>query len=268
MVVPDLHGEHKVLERIVDKYIDREDVGFVFLGDVLDRKGIANDQEKGVFRTLDIIKNLGERAIVAIGNHEWYFLASIYNTQPDPKGIAIRKWIGIHDRDGVERNVVSSYGIDREGKRMEDVLAELKRRMSKVGHLAILASTTPYYETDCFIATHAGIDPTIPWEAQREQLGETVTAMNDGMFQARPPQWFSFDLAKNTDEIFHTNKIILSGHDHDPVERSLHDGKRIRLASELNPPYADPAVHVWRDWDRKIDEIPINSIVPQGQSLG
>lgn len=133
--------------------------------------------------------------------------------------------------------------------------------------MTILASAIPYYETDSFIATHAGIKPTIPWEVQRHQLHGIAGDMSAGNFDNRPPQWFSMKLATSTQPIRHTDKTVISGHAHIlrpkekpsssrySSERSLHRGKRIRLASPINPPTKAP-VHIWQDWDEEIIMFP------------
>lgn len=89
--------------------------------------------------------------------------------------------------------------------------------------------------------------------------------MNEGLFYDRPPQWFSMKLATSTEPVYHTNKTVVSGHAHvlkgkhsTSSERSLHDGRRIRLASTLNAPTKAPA-YVWQDWDGEIIEIPRGS---------
>lgn len=272
VVVPDLHGEYHALELIVDEYFDEEDITFVFLGDILDRKGIVDDPEKGVFRTLDIIKNLGERAIVAVGNHEWRLLASLQSVNSEQKKASTFRWLGRNAKDGVERNVLCAYDVDRFGKENDQIMSELKRKMSLVGHFAIIASVTPYFETDSFIAIHAGLDPAKPWEEQRDELMQTSAEMSMGEFSTLPPQWFSMELATNTDIIAHTEKTVLSGHAHRPLvneylqpitkilsERALHGGKKVRLASELNHPNSGSNVYVWQDWNNQIVPLPIYS---------
>ncbi|OYX54095.1 hypothetical protein B7Y92_00295 [Candidatus Saccharibacteria bacterium 32-50-13] len=264
VVVPDIHGEHEVLGEIVDRYYDDPDIGFVFLGDILDRKGVINDPEKGVFKTLDIIKNLGGRAVVTMANHEWLFHASSSANDPGFRESLTKEWLGNDSATAIERNVLVSYGMDP-SRRDHTTAKELRRRMARAGHLAILASATPYFETDAFIATHAGVLPNVSWEVQRNYLNEVSKEMDEGLFYDRPPQWFSMKLATSTEPVYHTNKTVVSGHAHvlngkrgTSSERSLHDGRRIRLASTLNAPTRAP-VYIWQDWDGEIIEIPRGS---------
>jgi hypothetical protein len=73
------------------------------------------------------------------------------------------------------------------------------------------------------------------------------------------------DLAVDTRPILSTPKTVVSGHAHHLQNnlkdnrlsfktcrhRSLHGGKRIRLASQLNAPRTQP-LYVWQDWDGEI----------------
>lgn len=261
LVIPDLHGEHRVLERIIDSYANDPDLGFVFLGDILDRKSPAEDTERGVFKTLELIRELGSRAVVTLANHEWLFHASSSASDQDVRGELTQEWLGMSPGTGIEQNVLVSYGMDP-SRRDDLTLNELRKRMARAGHLGILTSATPYFETESFIATHAGLMPTVSWEVQRQYLAEVAREMDEGLFYDRPPQWFSMKLATSTKPIHHTDKTIVSGHAHildrkrqKHEERSLHGGKRIRLASSLNAPTRAPA-YVWQDWDQEIIAIP------------
>ena len=265
VVIPDLHGEYKVLDKIVDEYWDEPDIDFVFLGDLLDRKGIKNDHEQGVFRTLDTVKELGNRAVVAIGNHEWMFLASTCASDPAQREVMNRNWLGTRTKEGCERNVLSSYNLDPE-QRDHTTAKRLRRKMERIGHMAVLTSMVPYFETEDFIATHAGVALDESWEVQREYLDSVAEEMRHGDFHEKPEQWFSMKLATTTEPIRHTHKVVVSGHAHalvsnnkscknQSLERVLHDGKRIRLASSLNPPVRAPA-YIWQDWDGQVVEFP------------
>lgn len=267
VVIPDLHGEHKVAHEIIDRYIDREDVSFVFLGDVVDRKGVQNDTEKGVYRTIECIKQLGDRAILTMANHEWTLLAALCAKESSQREMAQRILFGPDVIRQQEQNVLSAYDIETPFSPASKA-QWLRTALQRFGHLAVLQSATPYYETTDFIAVHAGINPSTSWEAQREYLEDVAENMSDGLYYERPPQWFSMPLATSTQPIdTATEKIVVSGHAHKLVpknrrnahgkyseERSLHKGKRIRLASSLNRPGREPA-YIWQDWDRRIVEI-------------
>lgn len=264
VVVPDIHGEHKVLERIINKYDNEPDIGFVFLGDVLDRKGLAPDTEKGVFQSLELIRQLGSRAVMTMANHEWLFHAASSASDSELKKSLTNDWLGTTPDNSVEQNVLSAYDMDPL-RRDQSTSRELSKRMARVGHLAILNSASPYYETERFIATHAGIMPGVAWDLQRNYLTEVAKEMDEGLFYDRPPQWFSMKLATSIEPIIQTDKVVISGHAHvlgkaskrfpdQRKERSLHDGRRIRLASTLNAPSRAPAF-VWQDWDGKVVKI-------------
>lgn len=266
VVMTDLHGEHKVFERTVNEYVDDPDVGFVINGDILDRKGETPDIDKGVFRTLELIKNLGNRAVLTIANHEWYSLGAMLSQDAGVRSAMTDAWLGIYGGHGTEINTLCSYDIKSRDIYTPD---DLKDALEQVGHLAVLTAAVPYYETDQFIATHAGIQPSTSWEEQREYLDQVAEDMSQGVFYDQPPQWFSFEHATSTKPIKATNKTVVSGHAHylmppDPsskrkqqlsAKRSVNNGKRIRLASQLNQPAQD-SLFVWQDWDSQIVEIP------------
>jgi hypothetical protein len=266
VVVPDLHGEHEVLAAVVDRYIDIPDVQFVFLGDVIDRRGMAYDPDHGVRETVELIRQLGERAVMVIANHEWAMLAAMLAKKPQYAQGAAAMWLGLEGRSSYEANTLNAYG---DFERDYDAPGKLQARMEELGHFAVFASATPYFETKTFIATHAGVHPTVEWEEQQEQLVQVTRDMAHGIYFENPQQWFSIGLALSTQRVSCTDKTVVSGHAHyltsnrqqymrgQPTspERSLYDGRRIRLASQLNPPYND-SLFVWQDWNGKIIEIP------------
>lgn len=261
VVIPDIHGEHAVLQKIIDHYYEQSDVDFVFLGDLIDRKGVVDDPERGVYKTLDLVGKLGRRAVITMANHEWLFLGSSHALEPTQRREITREWLGATPESAIEKNVLLSYGLNPE-QRDEYATMRLRSQMARAGHLGLLLGATPYYETTNFIATHAGILPDVDWAVQREYLETVGEEMDEGLYYDRPGQWFSMKLATSTAPISATDKIVVSGHAHvlgsatkrrpnHTPERVLHNGKRVRLASTLNAPSNAPAF-VWQDWDQEI----------------
>jgi len=271
VVIPDLHGENKLLERVIEKY-QREDTGFVFLGDLIDRKGDINEVNS-VPKLLDNIMGLGNRAIITLANHELILLGALNAEDP------IRAYVYGYNYDMIKANTVTDYDIrdDKFGWNKD----ELKQKMIELGHLALLRSATPYYETDNFIATHAGINHRIPWQIEKEKLDELSFNLSKGDYPDPFPRngvqiedglepIFSMKNATDTSEIISTDKIIVSGHAHalhgskviglevgrNPLKyRKILNGQRIRLASQLNRPKNDD-LFIWQDWDQEIVVIP------------
>ncbi len=265
VVIPDLHGEHVIAEQAVDRYIDQEDIGFVFLGDVLDKKGLEQDHDQGVRRTLELIRSLGNRAVLTIANHEIYALAAMFSKHKAAKQAATELWLGNADYLRMERNTVSAYDIT---ERSEETPELFRSALEEHGHLDVLISATPYFETDTFVALHAGVMPHVDWQEQRDTLIDTARDMAHGIYFDTPPQWFSLPLAVDITPIESTDKIVVTGHAHylsdsrksflhknTNSERSINGGKRIRLASMLNNPQNEN-LFVWQDWDGEIIEIP------------
>jgi len=273
VVIPDLHGENRLLENVISKY-QREDTGFVFLGDLIDRKGDIKEPNS-VPRLLDTIMGLGERAIICLANHELILLGALNSKDP------LRSYAYSHYYDMIKARTVSDYGIneDKFGWNKE----ELKGKMIDLGHLALLMSATPYYETETFIATHAGINHTKSWDAQKQKLDRLADDLSKGIYPDPYPKnglelevelepIFSMKNATDTREITSTDKIIVSGHAHalhgskvmgleinrNPMKyRNILNGQRIRLASQLNRPKNDD-LYIWQDWDNEIKVFPNN----------
>lgn len=265
VVIPDVHGEHRFVDRVVAMYGDEPDISFVFLGDVVDRKGPLIDQEKGVFKSLELIKDLGSRAVLTMGNHEWLLLASSYTSDPAFREEQSGEWLGDKLGDGIERNVLVSYDMDP-NRRDHTTSDELMRRMARAGHLEVLTGASPYFETAECIVVHAGLLPAVDWSTQRSYLEEVAKEMDYGLFYDRPPQWFSMRLAVSTEPNACVSKTVISGHAHvlgrrtrrypdQSADRILHAGKRIRLASTLNAP-TNANAYIYQDWDRAVVEIP------------
>ena len=124
----------------------------------------------------------------------------------------------------------------------------------------LLKNITPYYETDKFIATHAGLTPDVPWQKQMQELEMVALDVLQGIYSETPPQWFSFSNANypygNKSVSY---KTIISGHSHNlPVnssDRITDYGRRVRLASHLNYPDRHP-LDIWQDWDGGIITVP------------
>jgi hypothetical protein len=265
VVIPDLHGESKLLEQVIDRY-DNDSIGFVLLGDVVDQKGNL-DSENNVYKLLDTVKSLGSKAILTMANHEFILLGALEAKDPYVNCQYTDYW------HMIENNVVSSYGLYF--KNGEAIKESLRDAMRRVGHLAVLNKITMYYETDDFIATHAGVIPNIPWEQQKDELNELAMRLRKGDFpdyakdEVMPQQIFSLRNATSSAEVSATDKVVVSGHAHflpptsklylegmrvNRSERILHNGKRIRLASQLNRPTNDD-LFIWRDWDGQIEQI-------------
>jgi len=271
VVIPDLHGENRILERVIEKY-QREDTGFVFLGDLIDRKGNIEDIDS-VPKLLNTILDLGDKAIICLANHELILLGALSTKDP------LRRYAYSFYYDIIKAHTLSDYGIPND--RFDWNKEELTERMNELGHLALLRSSTPYYETDKFIATHAGINHRIPWQIEKEKLDDLSLNLSKGDYPDPFPRngvqledglepIFSIKNAIDTSPIKSTSKIIVSGHAHslhgskvmgldltrNPMKsRKILEGQRIRLASQLNRPKNDD-LFIWQDWDQEIVVIP------------
>lgn len=265
VVIPDIHGENEVLMQALDHYVDDDEVGFVFLGDILDKRGTDSPEDNGVYNTLETIRLLGERAVLVIANHEWVAHAAMSARPHGYAQAAAEMWLGLGVNKTYQANTVEAYGIHDYSY---ETPQRFKAALEAAGHLAVLTSATPYFETEKFIAVHAGVVPDTDWDEQKEYLIDVTRDMNHGTYFDNPPQWFDMKLAVTTKPVRATDKVVVSGHahflmhaknrhaahEHTSPDRSIHDGKRIRLASQLNAPNRND-LFVWQDWNGDIVRI-------------
>lgn len=259
VIIPDLHGEYELAFKAVEKYINEEDICFVFLGDLIDKR-IHKKGDKGIKKTLELLKNLGNRAVLTIANHEWSALGALYDVSPIRR--EAHEW-GDRNFYGTG-STLESYGVDIEAK---DAFKDFKKIFEELGHNALLLSATPYFETEKFIAIHAGVIQNWCWEEQKAYMEMVAREMASGIYELQPTNWFSTELACDTKPVTCTDKIVVSGHAHYltsslkdysyPIivceDRVVNNGKRVRLASQLNG--TSQPLFVLQDWDESIVEV-------------
>lgn len=259
VVVPDLHGEYELLQKTIELYFGAEDICFVFLGDLIDKRR-APKHDKGVQKTLGLVKDLGNRAIITLANHEWSMLAALYDKSSLRREAHVWGDLNFYCASSTLR----SYGVNLEAEKPYE---EFKNIFEGLGHSALLQSATPYFETEKFIAVHAGVERDWDWEAQKDYLEMACSDMGKGIYELQPSMWFSTELACDVRPIYSTYKIVVSGHAHYltsspkdysyPIkvleDRVVNNGKRVRLASQLNN--TNQSLCVWQDWDESIIEV-------------
>jgi len=130
-IIGDVHGNPKTLDELLNGICNISDQDrLIFLGDLMDK----GPDSRGV---LDIILNLqnGIRELIIIrGNHEQLFLDSINNAK------LLREWF----RNG-GKETLDSFEVYNPGF-IEDKYIEL------------ISNSIPYYLTDDFVITHAGLN--------------------------------------------------------------------------------------------------------------
>jgi hypothetical protein len=259
VVIPDLHGEISFAERVVERYGDKG-VRFVFLGDIFDRKTNGSvDPERGVCRTMELIRSLGDQAVLLRANHELYALGALHEKNEELRRRKIAFWLGKGSLR-IESNTLASYGVDADSP---SAMEDFRQALQESGHHSLLASAKPYHETPRFIATHAGIKPEQNWDLQKATLRHADVLMLEGDYSSfEPPQWFSLELAADAQPVACTDRVVVSGHAHTvtggkikpkyPIQRTRERqiNNRVRLATNLNGG-KDPLL-VWQDWDGKV----------------
>lgn len=260
VVIPDLHGESELTQKVIDIYFDEADICFVFLGDLLNKR-LAKIGDLGVLRTMDLVRKLGERAILTIANHEWSVLGALYDQNSkrrDAHQFSIMNYYSF-------QSTLGSYAIDKESS---NALEQFKAMLAGLAHDKVLLEATPYYETEKFIAVHAGIEQDWDWDEQKEYIEKVAKDMANGRYELQPSVWFSAELAVDIKPVMSTDKVVVSGHAHNLTnglsgylyqvktspERVINDGRRVRLASQLNTSSVEP-LYIWQDWDGEVKQI-------------
>lgn len=235
LVIPDLHGEIELGKRAVD-LANTLDAEAVFLGDLIGRGGPA------VKETVELARAEGT---AVLGNHELLFLNALEamkaGTEINPKAM---KSI---------REMLANYGADQASE-LEGTAENLKQAMDEEGHLAWMRELEPFFETDGFIALHAGPRLDKPWRKQRKDIrkrSQPSTDVSAGPIQitdAGHELSGAIDVPQTVDE-----RIFVTGHWHkgDPASERTAE-RRVYLTSRLGK---DP-LFVWDSEKGEIHEIP------------
>jgi serine/threonine protein phosphatase 1 len=168
--VGDIHGDRDRLSALLEKLDSRR---LVFLGDYVDR----GPNSRGVVEILVELASRKTNPVFLSGNHEVAMLAFLSGRL----SFLEYAWMG-----GL--STIRSYI----GKASEDVRSELEAAMPR-SHREFLSDCKPFFETDQFVASHAGINPTCP---ESREFQEIVLG--------RHPSLFHGDLQ--------LNKLVICGH--------------------------------------------------------
>jgi serine/threonine protein phosphatase 1 len=154
--IGDIHADSVRLSALLGKLGTRR---LVFLGDYIDR----GPDSRGVIEVLLEITNSKWNPIFLLGNHEIGLLAFLSGRL----SFLEYAWMG-----GLStiRNYI--------GKANEDVRSELAAAMPR-SHFEFLSSCEPFFETDQFVASHAGINPARP---ESRELADIVLGRHPSLF--------------------------------------------------------------------------------------
>ena len=168
--IGDIHANSVRLSALLKKLDSRR---LIFLGDYVD--GGPNSRE--VVEMLIEIADRDPNPVFLSGNHEIGLLAFLSGKLP----FLEYAWMG-----GL--STIRSYV----GKAIEDVRVEFIRAIP-TSHCNFLSNCKPFFETDQFVASHAGINPACP---ESREPAEIVLG--------RHPSLFNNDL--------HLSKLVICGH--------------------------------------------------------
>lgn len=154
--IGDIHADSVRLSSLLGKLGSRR---LVFLGDYVDH----GPDSREVVKILVEIANREPNPFFLSGNHEIGLLAFLSGRL----SFLEYAWMG-----GL--STIRSYI----GKANEDVRSELVAAMPKQ-HCEFLSNCKPFFETDQFVASHAGINPACP---ESRELAEIVLGRHPSLF--------------------------------------------------------------------------------------
>jgi len=166
-VIGDVHGQTEKLDAILSQLDQRGELGkrwIVFIGDLVDR----GPDPAG---TLDLIAELirdGVRTTVVSGNHELAMCGAL-NILPAPDYCDWRKrWLAGYGAEAT----FASYGVP-----FGD--CEALARAIPMEHREIIADAPWSVEHEQFFFVHAGLDPHLPFAAQKNMLRARDLSLNN-----------------------------------------------------------------------------------------
>jgi serine/threonine protein phosphatase 1 len=168
--IGDIHGDSSRLSALLAKIDTRR---LVFLGDYVDHGPNSREAVEILMETT----NRGHPPVFLSGNHEIGLVAYLSGKL----SFLEYAWMG-----GL--STIRSYI----GKASHDVRSEFVEAMPRP-HYEFLSNCKPFFETDQFVASHAGVNPASP---ESRELGEIVLG--------RHPSLFHDDLR--------LNKLVICGH--------------------------------------------------------
>ena len=239
LVIPDTHGRYEQVARIVDTYDAKIDK-FVFLGDVLN----GPDPRQ----LIKFIRELGHIAITVVGNHEWVYRNALSEKNESMAKLWRRTFMS-HYEDGT----LESYGI-RWTRHWDHNAYMLREVMGETGDLEWLNSLPTHFETDTFIALHAGPELDKPWSKQASQLEEE----SDNRIVKEPTQILSQELAHEKDVPETVDeRAFITGHAHlkeMPIKDRIGQ-RRVRLASDI---WSKEPFFVWNSITKAVEACSYN----------
>lgn len=168
--IGDIHGDSVRLSALLGNIDSRR---LVFLGDYVDHG--PNSPE--VVEILMEVANRKTNPVFLFGNHEVALLAFLSGKL----SFLEYAWMG-----GL--STIRSYI----GKAREDVRSEFAAAMPR-SHREFLSNCKPFFETDQFVASHAGVNPACP---ESREFEEIVLGRHPSLFQGN----------------LRLNKLVICGH--------------------------------------------------------
>jgi serine/threonine protein phosphatase 1 len=192
-VIGDVHGQTEKLTSILNQLDDRPELKngwVVFIGDLVDR----GPDTKGTLDAVAQLLNAGRKTTVVAGNHELAMAAALGLIETPAYADWSSRWLGSFGAEAT----FASYGIP-----FGDCQA--LRRALPEEHVAILIGAPWSVEHRDYFFVHAGLDPHMPFRAQKAILQQRDYSLNSPgwLFSKKWP----FEAVPSD-----CDKVVVSGH--------------------------------------------------------
>lgn len=156
VILPDIHQDHRFVEKVLERHDLRSLERLVFLGDYFDAKNpffaVAESLERTLSIILRLIRELGDRVVLLLGNHDVLYY---FNREDSGLELTDRKqlysYYGLPNRETLK--VIASLDLTPMWERI--VLAHLEQG---------------------FLCSHAGV--TLDFWSRRRSIDENMDRLN------------------------------------------------------------------------------------------
>jgi serine/threonine protein phosphatase 1 len=174
-VIGDIHGSDELLARLLDKLLPTSEK-LIFLGDYVNKGA----QSRAVIDRLLILRQ--EADIVTIqGNHDRFSLQILADEALFARYRTVDFFVAT-----LESYLPRELHEHLPSLELTDMLTYIPPQ-----HLAFLANLAPYYQDDELIAIHAGLDITLPLDAQPDDVRLRKRPWEVGLEHYPGPKWLA-----------------------------------------------------------------------------
>ncbi len=223
-IIGDIHGMYDPLRALITRLDNKRLDKFVFVGDYIDHGPSSKE-------VLDLIIELGDKAVPLMGNHEYLLLLTLYNEDHRKKW---GKRIWVEDNGG--QQTIRSFGyadFEEFEAKIEPKYTNFLKSLKFFHQVALPGDEI----SQKFLITHAGVMPDIPIE---EQLA-VRTYLELDTFMEEKKVWIENAFIWIRDKFFNSDpdlwKDYIVIHGHSPTHLLHHIIRGLSRDEERVVPY-------------------------------